>query len=154
MCLDDYHHYNDWKDEMQKTYDQFNMLQLPQNKNEIKLYFNEATHKRRVPHGIFPHPHFKRTVLQHNAVENLQVNELYDKSDRYAKFEKDPMKFMRENELKKMKELREITPDVSMMCNLQNIKQGLKSDFDDKQLSDLMFNKLEFTELIIKDHLE
>lgn len=49
MCLDEYHHYNDWKDEMQKTYDQFNMLQLPQNKNEIKLYFNEATHKRRVP---------------------------------------------------------------------------------------------------------
>lgn len=64
------------------------------------------------------------------------------------------MKFMRDNELKKMKELREITPDVSMMCNLQNIKQGLKSDFDDKQLSDLIFNKLEFTELIIKDHLE
>ena len=87
--------------------------------------------------------------MEHNSVENHKIHEIYDKNDRYAKFEKDPMKFMRENELKKMKELREITPDISMICNLQNLKQGLKSDYDDKQLADLPFNKFNFTNLII-----
>jgi hypothetical protein len=26
MCIEDYHHYADWKAEMEKTYDQFNLL--------------------------------------------------------------------------------------------------------------------------------
>lgn len=60
---------------------------------------------------------------------------------------------MRNQELKKMKELRQITPEVSMMANLQNVKQGLKSDYSDSQIADLILAKLGFTDLLINDHL-
>jgi len=60
---------------------------------------------------------------------------------------------MRENELKQMKTYKNITPEVSMICNLQNIKQSMKSELNDKQLANMLFNKFEFTDLIIQDHI-
>lgn len=53
-----------------------------------------------------------------------------------------------------MKTYKDITPEVSMICNLQNIKQSMKSELNDKQLADILFNKFEFTDLLIKEHLE
>lgn len=64
--VEDYFHYNDWKSELEQTYDQFNLLQMPFNKHEIKLFFDEANHNRRVPKGIFPHPNQKRVVMEQN----------------------------------------------------------------------------------------
>lgn len=63
------------------------------------------------------------------------------------------MGYMREQELRKMSQLKDITVDVAMMTNLQNVKQSLKSEFDDKQLADLVFTKFKFTDELIKDHL-
>ena len=76
MTFEDYHHYSDWQEVMTNTYDQFNMLQMPHNKKEIKYYFDEEQHKRRIPKGIFPHPDFKRTPLEHPSVYNEKPNEL------------------------------------------------------------------------------
>jgi len=116
MCVEDYHHYDDWKAEMEKTYDQFNMLQLPDAKTETKLYFDSRAHNRRIPKGIFPHPLNKRTVLEPNSMEPLQI--MSGHVDKYSEFEQDPLRYMRKQELKKMKDLKPITPDVSMMANL------------------------------------
>lgn len=63
MCVEDYHHYADWKAEMEATFDQFNMLQLPANKDETKFFFDDSSFNRRIPNGIFPHPVSKRVVL-------------------------------------------------------------------------------------------
>ena len=118
MFAETYHHYEDWKEEMEKTYDQFNMLQVPAPKTEIKVYYDPVRNNRRVPYGIFPHPITKRTVLQHASVEPLKLGHHQNTRDRFAEFEKDPLKYMRDQELAKIKEMREITPVVSMMCNL------------------------------------
>jgi hypothetical protein len=93
MFVEDYHHYKDWQKEMELTYDQFNLLQLPHSKNDIKVYFDSAKHNRRIPVGIFPHPAYKRTVLEHNSTEQLKIES--GNRDRFAEFEKDPMKYMR-----------------------------------------------------------
>lgn len=122
MFNEDYHHYADWKEMMEQTYDQFNMLQLPASKKDIKVFYDPVRHNRRVPYGIFPNPITKRTVLQHASIEPLQLTESQNGRDRFAEFEKDPLRFMRESELAKMKQMKEITPDVSMICNLQNVK--------------------------------
>ena len=63
------------------------------------------------------------------------------------------MKYMRETELIKMKTMPEITTDLSMKVSMQNMKQSLKSELNDKQLADLLFNKFEFTNTLIEDHL-
>lgn len=33
LSVQEYHHYADWKAAMEETYDQFNLLQLPRDKN-------------------------------------------------------------------------------------------------------------------------
>lgn len=52
-----------------------------------------------------------------------------------------------------MSTLKDITPEIAMITNLQNLKQGLKAELDDKQLADLVFSKFAFTNELIKDHL-
>lgn len=138
---------------MEETYDQFNLLQLPRDKNQIQVYFDPARFNRMIPYGLFPLPTYKRTPLQHSTSEPLQISDDRTHADRFAEFEKDPMGYMRKQELRKMSTMKDITPEVAMMTNLQNVKQGLKAEFDDKQLADLVFSKFEFTNELIKDHL-
>jgi len=45
------------------------------------------------------------------------------------------------------------TSQVEMICNLQNVKQGFKSDFSDKELSTVIFENLDFTDALIAEHL-
>ena len=45
---------------------------------------------------------------------------------------------MVKQELEKGPKLAEITPEVSMITNLQNVKQGLKSDYSDAQIAALL----------------
>jgi hypothetical protein len=42
---------------------------------------------------------------------------------------------------------------VSMITNLQNIKQGLKQDYSDKEILDTILVNLSFTEKLIAEHL-
>ena len=56
-------------------------------------------------------------------------------------------------ELEKSKTMKPITPEISFIANLQNMKQGLKADYPDKELAKLLFHDLEFTEQLIKEHL-
>ena len=53
-------------------------------------------------------------------------------NDNLTTYEKSPFDYMVSKELEKSKSLNEITADISMITNLQNIKQGLKSDFSDE----------------------
>ena len=41
-----------------------------------------------------------------------------NKNDRFTKFERDPLQYMLEAELEKRAQLKDITPEVSMICNL------------------------------------
>lgn len=42
LWTDDYHHYADWKSKMEATYDNFNMLQIPHNKDKPKYFFDQT----------------------------------------------------------------------------------------------------------------
>jgi len=61
---EDYHHYADWESKMKASYDNFNMLFIPHQKQKGKLFFDEQTHKRRIPTGIVPHPFTLRKPVQ------------------------------------------------------------------------------------------
>ena len=41
-----------------------------------------------------------------------------------------------------------------MMTNLQNIKQGLKSDLSDGQLAKFILQDSEFSDLLVEEHLK
>lgn len=68
-------------------------------------------------------------------------------------FEKEPFKLMVLNEIKKSESLKPIDAEVSMITNLQNIKQGLKSDYSDKEILNTILLNLNFTEQLIDEHL-
>ena len=50
------------------------------------------------------------------------------------------MRFMVKQELEKAQQLADITPEISMIANLQNVKQGLKSDYSDAQIADFLLH--------------
>jgi CRISPR/Cas system Type II protein with McrA/HNH and RuvC-like nuclease domain len=56
-------------------------------------------------------------------------------------------------EFKHAETLAEISDEVSMICNLQNIKHGLKTDFSDKQILETVLLKMDFTDSLIEQHL-
>jgi hypothetical protein len=39
------------------------------------------------------------------------------------------------------------------MTNLQNIKQGLRQDYSDKEILDLILQNMSFTDKLIQEHL-
>ena len=73
--------------------------------------------------------------------------------DELIQFEKEPHKMMVLAELKKAESLLPIDDDTSMITNLQNIKQGLKSDYSDKEILNTILLNLNFTDGIIEEHL-
>jgi len=46
-----------------------------------------------------------------------------------------------------------ISNDVSFLTNLQNLKQGLKQDYSDKEILDLILGNAQFTDKLITEHL-
>lgn len=46
-----------------------------------------------------------------------------------------------------------MSQEITVLCNLQNVKHGLKSDATDHQICDLLFNKFSFTDKLIEEHL-
>ena len=154
LRYESYHHYDDWENKMRETYDQFNLLEIPENgKDSPTFYFNDKTFNRRVPRGIFPDAKSPRIVLRQPGTDLLAQ----DKSlaDPMTKFERSPMKEMVKNELVKNAELAHLMPNSEMktICNLQSIKHSLKSDVSDHKICDLLFNKLSFTDKLIEEHL-
>jgi len=132
---------------MEQTFDQLNMLQIPHNTDEAKFHFDPVNHKRRIPRGIFPFPNHKRPILEKSAVTGQALitdKDIANKNDRFVKFERDPLKYMIDAEFAKQKELRDISDDVSMITNLQNIKQGLKADYTDDQIAEVVFSRMAF----------
>lgn len=57
------------------------------------------------------------------------------------------------NEFKKSETLKPIDQDVSMITNLQNIKQGLKADYSDREILNTILLNLNFTDQLIEEHL-
>lgn len=58
------------------------------------------------------------------------------------------------NELKKAETLAVVDEDTSMITNLQNVKQGLKSDFSDKEILNTILMNMSFTDQLIEEHLK
>ena len=87
---------------------------------------------------------------------NNSVTELLSSKnhDDFVLFEKEPFKMMVINELKKAETLSPIDEDTSMITNLQNIKQGLKSDYSDKEILNTILSNMNFTEQLIEEHLK
>ena len=116
---------------MTETFDQFSLMQI--NDTGIKINNDPADHNRKVPKGIFPLPNQKREILRSpgsKASESVRLNH----TDRFTNFEADPHRYMLEKELEISKNLKELTPAVSLITNLQNIKQALLADCSDKDL--------------------
>ena len=70
-----------------------------------------------------------------------------------AKFEKDPYDYMIKKELELSSTLNDITPDVSLITNLQNMKYSLLSDHSDQSIFENLLFKLDFTDALIHEHL-
>lgn len=49
--------------------------------------------------------------------------------------------------------MKEITPEVSMICNLQNIKYGLLADYSDEEIFKTILQNVSFTDSLIAEHL-
>lgn len=129
-------------------FDNFNLLVLPPTTQaeDNKFFFDKDSFNRRIPQGVFPYPNHKRQLMV--PATNNSLNEaLRNKNhDEYVLFEKEPFKMMVINELKKGETLSTIDEDTSMITNLQNIKQGLKSDFSDKEILNTILLNMGFTD--------
>lgn len=150
---EEYHHYDDWKSKMEQTYDQFNLLQIDAiDKEEPKFYFEEKEWKRRIPRGIFPFPTHLRKIVQKPAKLAQKKLEAESSADKLTKFERSPLEYMIEAELNKTN-LRPITPEMSLITSLQNVKQGIKGGLSDNEIAKLLFKDVKFTDDLIEDHL-
>lgn len=123
MWVEDYFHYDDWRDKQKAVFDNFNLLQIPSNKEADKFFFDKDTHNRRVPQGVFPYPNHKRQLML--PASHLTMTQEFlrsDKHDEYVLYEKEPFKMMVVQELKKGETLAPIDESTSFITNLQNIK--------------------------------
>jgi hypothetical protein len=137
------------------VFDNFNLLVVPPQttSDADKFFFDKDQNNRRVPQGVFPYPNHKRQLMlpaTNNSLTELLRNKNHDE---YVQFEKEPFKMMVINELKKAETLAIIDDDVSMITNLQNVKQGLKSDFSDKEILNTVLVNMGFTDQLIEEHL-
>jgi hypothetical protein len=137
------------------VFDNFNLLVVPPQttSDANKFFFDKDQNNRRVPQGVFPYPNHKRQLMlpaTNNSLTELLRNKNHDE---YVQFEKEPFKMMVINELKKAETLAIIDDDVSMITNLQNVKQGLKSDFSDKEILNTVLVNMGFTDQLIEEHL-
>ena len=83
-----------------------------------------------------------------------ELHELQEKgNDSVTLFERDPMRYMVLKEEHRSSQLKDVSKDVAFMTNLQNLKQGLKSDYSDKQIVDLILGNSKFTDALIQEHL-
>ena len=117
-----YHHYTDWEAQMRESYDQFNLLEVPQeSKDQASLYFSTLNCKRRVPQGIFPDARAPRTVLRPPG-DSLESSwkEAESTLDAMTKFERSPMQTMLQNELAKNSDLckRQLSVEMQAITNL------------------------------------
>ena len=142
-----YHHYDDWKELQKRCYDQFNLMELKE--NEFKVNHDPMDYNRIVPKGIYPLPNHKRIVMEPFKA----MSELPSGADKFNKFEKDPMAYMVSQELEIAKGMQEITPEVSMITNLQNMKYGLLSDSSDAEICEKLLN-MNFIDRLIESHLQ
>lgn len=88
---------------------------------------------------------------------NLALNDVLrpgsENHDELVQFEKEPYKMMVLAELKKAETLLPIDDDTSMITNLQNLKQGMKSDYSDREILNTILLNLSFTDKLIEEHL-
>ena len=151
MWNDNYFQYSDWEKEMKETFDSFNLLDVPRKDNDYKYFYDRANNQRIVPQGIFPNPNHKRVILQ-PQISNT-TKEINDQAqagyDTLNQFERDPLKMLVHKELQRSADLQDLQDDTSFITNLTNIKQGLKNDYSDKQILDLILVNSNFTEAMI-----
>lgn len=155
MWVEDYFHYDDWRAKQKQVFDNFNLLVVPNEAQDAhKFFFDKDHHHRRIPQGVFPYPNHKRQLMMpstNNTVTQLLASKNHDD---FVMFEKEPYKMMVINELKKAESLAPIDEDTSFITNLQNIKQGLKSDYSDKEILNTILVNMNFTEQLIEEHLK
>jgi hypothetical protein len=113
LNLGEYHQYDDWKQLMQESYDQFNLLELKPT-HDVKIIRDHADRFRAVPKGIFPLPDRKREIM----IAQSSIKESTSLASEFAKFEKDPQQYMVAKELELSKGLKEVTPALSLITNL------------------------------------
>lgn len=121
LWYESYHHYSDWENKMTETYDQFNLLELPQgSKNDPTLYFQDKDFMRRIPRGIFPCAKSPRAVLRPPNALELSARDSTSQIDPLSKFERSPMETMVKNELTRNTELinKGVTSEMTTISNL------------------------------------
>lgn len=158
LWVESYFHYKDWKSAQEQVYDNFNLLEVPsvsadKTHSKPKYFFDKDSFRRRVPEGIFPLASHKREVLKpHHQYAEMDLARSKN-NDELALFAKEPLKMMILKEFKKSESLKPVNDRIKMITNLQNIKQGLKADYSDRELLSTILLNLNFTENLIKEHL-
>jgi hypothetical protein len=61
---------------------------------------------------------------------------------------------MLKQEMKLSATQRDITPETSLITNLQNIKYGLLADYSDEEICRTVLQRLSFTDSLIESHLK
>jgi len=79
--------------------------------------------------------------------------EIANGADRFVKFERDSHSYMMEQELALSKNLKPLTPEVSLITNLQNIKYALLADRSDQEICNDMLLNFGYIDKLIKEHL-
>lgn len=133
---------------MTDTYDQFNLMELQH--SGLTVNYDPIDHFRRVPKGIFPLPNNKREVMELPGKQRA----IASNADRFVEFEKDSHQYMMEQELKLSKGLKDVTPEISLITNLQNIKYAMLADFSDKEICKNMLLNVSYTDQLIEEHLK
>lgn len=126
---------------MQESYDQFNLLELKPTL-EVNINRDHADRYRSVPKGIFPLADRKREVM----VAQGQIQNKPSLASEFAKFEKDPQQYMVEKELDLSKGLKDVTPALSLITSLQNVKYSLLTDYTEERIFKDFLVKLDVTD--------
>ncbi len=89
-----------------------------------------------MPQGIFPPGNGKRQLLRPTVYEvDSELQGLMSK------------------EIAKSERKKALDTEVGFLTNLQNLKEGLKSDYSDDEILSLLLINSTFTDKLIEDHL-
>lgn len=130
MWNDDYYQYPEWQEQLESTYDVFN-LNLKKPEDKFKLFYTE--NGRRTPRGIVPHGGKFKTEMPF-----LNKRELKEKLEHREQLgiENEETWTLRDINT----EYQPINTETRMKVNCLNIKHELKKDYTDSEIIDYITN--------------
>ena len=145
MLQNNYCPYEDWNNLLKENYDLFNYSNL---NTSLDFKFNNTQFNyRNLPKGIFPHPTNLTKLNKLNV--NLNPNNQYEEALLRHKYKKELM-LSEETQRNRILASRPIPKEISMIVNILNIVQGIKSTIKNENLFSFLGN-LNLVDLLLTD---